>query len=65
MSTWQRTLCLGALLSWTLTGTTRGADFNMNLKADDIGLGDYVSGTKLTAADLKGKVIFIEFWGIS
>jgi len=48
-----------------LIGTTQGANFNMNLRTEGIDLGTYVSGTKLAPADLKGKVVFIEFWGIS
>lgn len=64
VATWRRIACLGVLFGWALIGPAQGAEFNLNLKADDIGLGDHVSGPKLTPADLKGKVVFIEFWGI-
>jgi hypothetical protein len=65
MMTWRKTACLGLLLGCALAGPASGAEFKMNVKADGIGLGDYISGPKLTADDLKGRVIFIEFWGIN
>jgi hypothetical protein len=54
----------GILLGAALAGPAGGADFKMSLKADGIRMGDHVSGPQLTADDLKGKVVFVEFWGI-
>ena len=65
MATWWKGLCLGVLVSWTMAGPARGQSFNMNVSADGIKLGTPVSGPKLSAADLKGKVVFLEFWGIN
>ncbi len=39
--------------------------FNLKIKTDNIRLGKHLSGTKLTPADLKGKVVMLDFWGVN
>ena len=39
--------------------------FNMKLKTGDIQLGPQLAGTKLTPADLTGKVVMVDFWGVN
>src|SRR5437763_129909 len=41
------------------------ADFNMDVKADGITLGDHLMGPKVSPGDLKGHVVVLEFWGIN
>jgi len=35
------------------------------VKSDGISLGTHIMGSKLMPADLKGRVIFLEQWGIN
>jgi hypothetical protein len=60
----QKIAYYGILLGAALAGPAGGADFKMSLKADGVRMGQHVSGPELTAEDLKGKVVFLEFWGI-
>ncbi len=60
-----RVTCLGVALAGVLAGSSRGADFKMDIKSDGIQLGSHVMGPTLTAGDLQGKVVFLEFWGIN
>ncbi len=39
--------------------------FTLKLKTGDIRLGTQLTGAKLTAADLKGKVVVVDFWGVN
>lgn len=39
--------------------------FNLKIKTDNIRLGKQLTGTKLTPADLKGKVVLLDFWGVN
>ncbi len=39
--------------------------FNMKLKTGDVQLGTPLAGAKLTAADLTGKVVMVDFWGVN
>jgi hypothetical protein len=64
MKSWQKMLCLGLLLGAPL-GLARGAEFNMNVTAEGISLGEHIAGPKLTGASLKDRVVLIEFWGIN
>lgn len=41
------------------------SEFTLKVKTSDIRLGKYVSGAKLTADDLKGKVVMVDFWGVN
>ena len=58
-------IACGALVCWAVACPARGADFNLKVTVDGIRLGDPVMGPKATAADLKGKVVLLEFWGIN
>jgi hypothetical protein len=55
----------GVLASLALAGPAWGADFNLNVTAAGVRLGQPVLGPKFTADDLKGKVLLLEFWGIN
>lgn len=39
--------------------------FNMKVKTADIQLGRQLTGAKLSAADLAGKVVVVDFWGVN
>lgn len=52
---------LGGLLSLALV-CPAGAQ---EVKSDGISLGSHIMGTKLKSEDLKGRVIFLEQWGIN
>jgi hypothetical protein len=65
MANWQKATCLAVLLNVGLAGTAPGAEFNMDVKTEGIHLGPVVSGPNLAAADLKGRVVLLEFWGIN
>ena len=38
--------------------------FVLKLKTTDIKFGNHISGAKLTGADLRGKVVVVDFWGV-
>ena len=54
----------GILVSLALAGPASGADFNLGVTAAGVRLGQPVLGPKVSADDLKGKVLLLEFWGI-
>ena len=60
-----KTVCLGILLGCALAGPARAAEFNMSVTTGDVKLGTSIMGPKLSEADLKGKVVLLEFWGIN
>ena len=65
MTIGQRSTCLAVLLSGLTAASAFGAnDFNMNVTTDGIRLGTHVMGPQPALADLKGKVVLVEFWGI-
>jgi thiol-disulfide isomerase/thioredoxin len=39
--------------------------FNMKLKTTDIQIGTQLTGSKLAAEDLTGKVVMVDFWGVN
>jgi hypothetical protein len=49
-----------ALVGLALTGFARAADPTLS----GVRLGPPISGPKVDMADLKGKVVFLEMWGI-
>ena len=53
--------CVVAGLAPAIVGA---AEFKMDIKSDGIKLGKTIVGSELTPADLKGRVVMIEFWGI-
>lgn len=46
-------------------GEPADSKFNMKVTTADIRLGASVSGAKLTPADLKDKVVMVDFWGVN
>lgn len=56
---------LAVLLGAILVFPVWGADFNMAVKTEGIQMGKSIMGPTHTSDDLKGKVVFIEFWGIN
>ena len=65
MTNRQRGIGWGVLVGLALAGPASGADFNLDVTAAGVRLGQPVLGPKLTADDLKGKVLLLEFWGIN
>jgi hypothetical protein len=61
----RKSACLAVLLGGLIAPAFGAASFNMSVRSDGIQFGKYVMGPKLTAADLKGKVVLVEFWGIN
>jgi hypothetical protein len=61
MRTWS-TVALGLL--GMLACPARGADFDMSITLDNIKITSLIAGPKVTDADLKGRVVLMEFWGI-
>ncbi|HEV3145681.1 MAG TPA: hypothetical protein VGZ47_17465 [Gemmataceae bacterium] len=60
-----RSVLFACLLSGLAPALVAGEDkFNMDVKADGVSLGKTIMGSEITPADLKGRVIMIEFWGI-
>jgi hypothetical protein len=39
--------------------------FNMDVKTDGVHVGKTIMGSEVSSADLKGRVVMIEFWGIN
>jgi hypothetical protein len=52
------------LFGGLLACPARGADFDMSITLDNIKIASSIAGPKVTDADLKGKVVLMEFWGI-
>lgn len=65
MTTWRQIIGWGVLCGLAVVGPARGAEFNMDVKADGINLGRPVMGPKVSPGDLKGRVVLLEFWGIN
>jgi hypothetical protein len=63
MKTWS-TVALG-LLGGMLACPARGADFDMSITLDNIKINSLIAGPKVSDADLKGRVVLMEFWGIN
>jgi hypothetical protein len=64
--TLSRTCLLACLLVGMVPALARAEDkFNMDVKADGVSLGKTVMGSEISSADLKGRVVMIEFWGIN
>jgi hypothetical protein len=55
-----KAVALGALFGGLLLQPASAAD----VTTDDIKLGTHVMGPRLSEADLKGKVVVLEFWHI-
>jgi hypothetical protein len=54
--------CTGlVLLAWAAAGLAQ----NDKVTIDGVQLGTPVSGPQLTPADLKGKVVLVEIWGMN
>ena len=62
--TLSRTCVLACLLAGVAPALAGAAEFNMDVKSDGIRLGKALVGPETTPADLKGRVVMIEFWGI-
>jgi hypothetical protein len=56
---------LACVLGALAPAVAGAAEFNMEIKSDDIHLGKSIMGTQLSNDDLKGRVVMIEFWGIN
>lgn len=65
MATRQMGIRLAVLLGAVMVFPVWGADFNMAVKTEGIQMGKSIMGPAYTADDLKGKVVFVEFWGIN
>jgi hypothetical protein len=57
-------LFLGVMLAWALGGSAPAAD-KSKLNVDGVKIGSTMMGPKWTEADLKNKVVVMEFWGIN
>jgi hypothetical protein len=63
MRTWS-TVALG-LLGGLFAGPARAADFDMSINLDNVRITSVIAGPKVADADLKGRAVFMEFWGIN
>lgn len=47
------------------TGPAGAAEFNKNITVEGVTLGKTLMGPEVTPADMKGRVVLLEFWGIN
>jgi thiol-disulfide isomerase/thioredoxin len=55
---------LACLLAFLLPVFAFADDFNMNIKSEQVTLGKPVIGPEVTAADFRGRVVLIYYWGV-
>jgi len=57
-------ILVGASVLALAASVACGSEFNMNVQLQDLELGPYVCGPKLSTSDLKNHVVLAEFWGV-
>ena len=60
-SSWLGALAVPALLTASLAAESEG----QKSEIEGISLGEQVYGPKISAEDLKGRVVLVDFWGIN